>query len=158
MNCYEPKLVAEKASRVAKQLKQTEFWCQYRDNIPDTRCTLCDHCFSVGKAGRKRKLAKVSRSEATEEEDSITITEPTTLESHDYYSEAPCPSSSQDTAQPLITSTPKRCRRSFILETNLGSLTKVKPTNRTNLPPIHIYDRQHNITNEKSQNIYDTDR
>ena len=124
---YEPKPVAEWASRVAEQLKPTEFWCQYRDNIPATQCTLCDHYFSLGKAGRKRKLAKVSRSEATEEEDSITITESTTLESPDYDPEAPRPSSSQDTAQPLITSTPKRCRRSLILETNRGSLTKVTP-------------------------------
>ena len=124
---YELKPVAEWASRVAEQLKPTEFWCQYRDNIPATQCTLCDHYFSLGKAGRKRKLAKVSRSEATEEEDSITITESTTLESPDYDPEAPRPSSSQDTAQPLITSTPKRCRRSLILETNPGSLTKVTP-------------------------------
>ena len=124
---YELKPVAEWASRVAEQLKPTEFWCQYRDNIPATQCTLCDHYFSLGKAGRKRKLAKVSRSEATEEEDSITITESTTLESPDCDPEAPRPSSSQDTAQPLITSTPKRCRRSLILETNPGSLTKVTP-------------------------------
>ena len=124
---YELKPVTEWASRVAEQLKPTEFWCQYRDNIPATQCTLFDHYFSLGKADRKRKLAKVSRSEATEDEDSITITESRTLESPDYDPEAPRPSSSQFTAQPLITSTPKRCYRSLILETNPGSLTKVTP-------------------------------
>ena len=132
---YEHKPVAEWAVREAEKLKPTKFWCEYRDDIHFTECTLCLHYCSQEKGGRKRKLRKVPRTETPEGDVPVaSVIESSTLRQagSDPQIQIPCSTSSQDTAhhssvEPLIASTANRIRRKLILETNPGPLTKIIP-------------------------------